>query len=232
MLDAGAIPLVPYPGSNKDPWPSECRTCERKITPTWNAVQGGRGPCAYCSGKRVDPEEARAVMLRVGAVPLEDYTSVETPWRSRCNRCSRIIFPKFHSVSDGHDPCRWCAPAGFDPAKRSVLYVLWHENYQAWKFGITNVGATHDRIAVFESHGWQAVRLIEYDTGEAARLAESRVKSWARGEGFAYAVDRSNMPAAGHTETLKSVDVDDPDVIIAVAEMKLPFRSHMGPDWN
>jgi hypothetical protein len=52
-----------------------------------------------------------------------------------------------------------------------------------------------------------------------ARLAENRVKEWREREGFAPAVDRSDMPTGGWTETLRSVDVDDPDVIIAVAMM-------------
>ena len=156
-------------------------------------------------------------MRRAGAEPLEDFKSVETPWRCRCKRCERVIFPKYHSVSDGHDPCRWCAPAGFDPAKPSRLYVLWHDGHRAWKFGITNIGTTHDRIARFEYHGWQTVRLVEYDTGEEARAAENMVKAWAKSQGFLPAVDASDMPSGGHTETLGYSDVDDPDAILAVA---------------
>ena len=219
MIAAGAAPLEPYPGRNNRPWHARCLTCDREIKPSWNAIQRGQGPCGYCAGKRVDPEEARVLMRRAGADPQEDYTSVETPWHCLCLRCNRTIYPKYHSVSDGHDPCRWCAPAGFDPGKPSRLYVLWHEIYQAWKYGITNRGTTNDRLADFEVQGWQIVRLIDYDTGEAARAAEDRVKQWRQREGFARAVDRSDMPTGGWTETLRSVDIDDPDVLIAIAKM-------------
>jgi len=209
MIAAGAAPLEPYPGDNKSPWRSRCLTCDREIAPRWNAVQRGQGPCGYCAGKRIDPDEAKAVMRRAGAEPLEEFRSVETPWQCRCERCGRAIFPKYHSVSDGH--------AGFDPAKPSRLYVLSHDVYEAWKFGITNIGTTHDRIARFEYHGWQPVRLIEYDTGEDARQAENRVKVWAKSQGFLPAVDASDMPSSGHTETLRYSDVDDPDTIVAVS---------------
>ncbi len=216
MIAAGAAPLEPYPGGNKRPWHSRCMTCDHEIWPPWNAIQRGQGPCGYCAGKRVDPVEAVAVMLAAGADPQEDYTSVDNRWHCRCLRCKRDIYPKYHSVSSGHDPCRWCAPAGFDPAKPSRLYVLWHETYQAWKYGITNRGTTNDRLGDFEVQGWQVVRLVEYETGEAARLAEGRVKEWREREGFERAVDRVDMPTGGWTETIRSADVDDPDVIVAV----------------
>ncbi len=219
MLEAGAAPLGPYPGSNKELWPCRCLTCDERIEPTWNAVQSGQRPCGYCAEKRVNPMKARDLMRSNLADPQEDYRSVETQWHCICLRCNRDIYPKYHSVQAGHDPCRWCAPAGFDPSKPSRLYVLWHEDYHAWKYGITNRGTKNDRLADFRTQGWEVMRLIEYDTGEAARLAEKRVKTWAKVEGFKHAVERSDMPTSGYTETIRSVDVDDPDVFIAVANM-------------
>jgi hypothetical protein len=100
------------------------------------------------------------------------------------------------------------------------LYILWHEGYQAWKFGITNLGTTHDRVAIFGTHGWQAIRMIQYESGETARVAENKIKAWAKGQGFEPAVDVSDMPAGGWTETIRSSDVDEADVIIAIAKMR------------
>jgi len=219
MLAAGAIPLEPYPGLNKTPWRSRCASCEREISPTWNHVQKGRGVCAYCSKKKIDPEEAEKVMIRAGARPLVPYTSVETLWESECLRCGRRVNPKFHSVSAGHDPCRWCAPAGFDRSKPSLLYILFHENYQAWKFGITNLGTVNDRIGQFSSMGWEAVHLVEFTKGSDAEDAERRIKDWAKAKGHLPAVDRTDMPTGGWTETIRLADVRHHQAIVEASQI-------------
>ena len=48
MRGAGVEPLVPYPGA-RTPWLSRCTECGRTVTPRYNAVQQGQGPCRYCA---------------------------------------------------------------------------------------------------------------------------------------------------------------------------------------
>ena len=50
MIQAGATPLVPYPGT-KAPWKSRCDNadCGRVITPTLGNVRNGASPCKYCA---------------------------------------------------------------------------------------------------------------------------------------------------------------------------------------
>ena len=47
-------------------------------------------------------------MLKAGFQPLEPYINGTTKWKTKCLKCSQIIYPMFQSVKAGHG-CRNCA---------------------------------------------------------------------------------------------------------------------------
>jgi DNA-directed RNA polymerase subunit M/transcription elongation factor TFIIS len=53
-------------------------------------------------------EEAEEIMLKAGLQPLEPYVNNTTKWKTKCLKCSQIIYPMFQSVKAGHG-CRNCA---------------------------------------------------------------------------------------------------------------------------
>ena len=83
MKNAGAEPLEPYKNS-KEPWLCRCLTCEREIHPTYgNVKNNGTKPCAYCSKKKVHPDDALKLMQSAGVEPLTPFPCTNKKWKSR-----------------------------------------------------------------------------------------------------------------------------------------------------
>jgi hypothetical protein len=108
----GLEPLQPYL-SVMTPWRSQCRNCGRVVSPTLNNVRRGQGPCGWCSGKRVDSEDAVALMRAASLEPLDAYPGRHAPWPCRCLRCGQVVSPTYGAVKSGGG-CRYCN----DPAIR------------------------------------------------------------------------------------------------------------------
>ena len=123
MIDAGLVPLVPYPGRAITPWPCRCQVCESFVSPSYNAVQQGKGcrVCAHRRGgekQRLGQEEAVRRLRDAGAEPLEPYPGAFKPWQCRCQSCGRTVTPLLNNVSRGKGPCRWCGRLKQAAAKR------------------------------------------------------------------------------------------------------------------
>src|SRR3974390_2876242 len=97
MLERGAQPLVPFPGT-QNPWRCECLTCHEISCPRYNdVVNKGTGPCnKTCRSRKIaaklarDGAEAVAVMLRFGWEPIDEYPGAGKSWRCRCVQCGII----------------------------------------------------------------------------------------------------------------------------------------------
>ena len=62
MIDAGAEPLVAFPGTSR-PWLSKCLKCKKEISPTLGNVKNqGTRACAYCAKKKVHTDDAVKIM--------------------------------------------------------------------------------------------------------------------------------------------------------------------------
>ncbi len=108
MTMSGAIPLEPYSGSNK-PWLCRCITCEREITPTLgNVKNNGTKPCAYCSKKKVHPDDAVAIMKKAGLKPLIPYPGSNTKWKCLHIKCGEIVYPMHSTIVAGQGGCQKC----------------------------------------------------------------------------------------------------------------------------
>jgi hypothetical protein len=59
-------------------------------------------------GKRLDPEEAEAIMLEAGLEPLEPYGNKKTKWKSQCMKCKSKTSPTLKSILSGQGGCYPC----------------------------------------------------------------------------------------------------------------------------
>lgn len=88
MKKFGYAPLTKYPGSIT-PWESIHLICGEKVTPRFTALQMGRGGCVKCGYQATkekqmgDHEVAKALMLKAGLEPLEEYPGANRPWRCK-----------------------------------------------------------------------------------------------------------------------------------------------------
>ena len=59
-------------------------------------------------GKRLDPKEAEAVMLKAGLKPLEPYFNTKTKWKSQCMKCGSRVNPTLKLILAGQGGCYPC----------------------------------------------------------------------------------------------------------------------------
>jgi hypothetical protein len=109
----GLEPLEPYVNV-MTPWRSQCRNCGREVTPLLNNIRKGQGSCGWCAGKRVDAEEAFALMHAASLEPLVAYPGHHEPWPCRCLRCDQIVSPRYGAVKKGGG-CQYCNDTAIKP---------------------------------------------------------------------------------------------------------------------
>ena len=112
MMAKGLKPLEKYVGSMKG-WKCECLKCGKVIFPALASVQRSQGGCEYCSGRKVDAEDAEAMMIENGFRPLEPFTNALTNWRSECLKCGRESSPQYNNVRKG-STCVYCSKRKID----------------------------------------------------------------------------------------------------------------------
>ncbi|MCW2890416.1 MAG: hypothetical protein JWL58_7278 [Streptosporangiaceae bacterium] len=113
MIEAGLIPLAPYPG-NHHPWRCRCTECGTVVTPRRANVAQGQGGCDMCgrgrsiAARRGDAERAAAEMVAAGLMPRGPYRGVDHPWPSRCLRCRGDAAPRLSNVRTSGRGCIKC----------------------------------------------------------------------------------------------------------------------------
>lgn len=195
MIDHGFTPLVPYPGSSKG-WKSS-HTCGKIVSPSLSGVKNSDDSgCVYCSGHKVDENEAVLKMLENGLKPLAPFPGSNKAWKS-IHSCGREVSPRYNSViNTGAGPCKYCAVKGIDYKAPGIIYILRHEEFFSIKVGISTISAKANRIASHEKFGWKLVNSWPTATGETAELIESIVLRWWR--------DTLGAPASLMREQMKS----------------------------
>ena len=114
MRKAGLKPLTSYPGYDK-PWVAIHLACGSKVTTRLHSIKSGGGGCKKCgwkqsASKRITPSEiAIEEMRNAGLDPLEPFTGVRKPWKSRCLTCNKIVSPQLGSIRAGRGGCKYCA---------------------------------------------------------------------------------------------------------------------------
>lgn len=112
MLTRDLKPLEKYSGSMKG-WKCECLKCGKIVYPALASTQRSKVGCEYCSGRKVDAEDAVATMIQSGLRPLEPFTSALTNWKSECLKCGRESSPQYNNVRKG-STCVYCSKRKVD----------------------------------------------------------------------------------------------------------------------
>ena len=124
MKRAGLKPLEPYLHS-KHPWKCIHVKCGRVVTPLYNHIQKGQGPCKYCAGVAVMPEEAEKLFLSKGLKPLVPYPGGnKIPWKSIHLKCGRTVSPKYNIIqTEESSGCKHCGEGYVDPDEAFQFFL-------------------------------------------------------------------------------------------------------------
>ena len=156
MLDNNLQPLEKYVNA-LTAWKAKCIKCGHIVSPKLGAITGGQGPCIYCAGKKVDPREAKKIMLAANLKPQEPFKSVRKPWKCLCLTCGNIVAPQLASVLKNGRACSYCSDTGFDTAEDGYLYFLHQPDWGMYQIGITN--KPDNRLKQHELLGWETKEL-------------------------------------------------------------------------
>lgn len=210
-------PLVDYPGYSV-PWLCECVDCGKQSTPTLGAVRWRSSGCAYCAGRRVDPDEAVDLMRERDLEPLEPYPGAHSPWKCRCLECDRVVSPMFNHVKHRGTRCRYCGKRGPDYLAPSLVYLIHQPELNALKIGV----ARHDssRIDQHRQHGWTVIQVWQFADGRSAYEREAQILEWIRGDLLMppYLL-KEQMPQGGFSETFADDSIDTQEVIAFVNQL-------------
>jgi len=110
MQEAGVELLEPYSGNSQRLIRARCLRCSREVRPRpYSVLARGHDPCIYCARTRIAADEAIALLRELGAEPLSPFPGARDPWRCGCLRCGREIWPRYHAVRRGANPCKFCS---------------------------------------------------------------------------------------------------------------------------
>jgi hypothetical protein len=123
MVEKGFQPLVPYPGSAKA-WKSIHLECGSSTRPSFGKIKSGRVGCPTCSGNlKITQERAYAFFRSKNLEPLEKFQGPHHPWRSIHSECRKEVSPRWASVQQGQNGCKYCAGAAVDIKDAKALFV-------------------------------------------------------------------------------------------------------------
>jgi len=200
---AGLEPLEEY--KNYDtPIKCKCKKCGRILSPTIHTLKSKKSSCSYCSRVKVDPKDAEIFMIKQGYRPLEPYTNSKAKWKSEHIFCGEICFPRYNSIYSGQGGCTKCAVGKFDFNETSYFYVMFHDQYDSFKIGISNSNAKTDRLYTHSKLGWRPLYKYEFENGYLAYDFEQSMITYLRVDlGIPAHLTPKQMPN-GFSETLSA----------------------------
>ena len=123
MIKAKLRPVGTYRNASS-PWECICETCGELVTPSLLSIKSGQGGCAYCAGKKVNPDSAKTLMIRNGYEPLVDYPGSKVPWKSLHKKCGEIVYPKYNKIQQsGFSACNKCSKRHVNPLEAEQLMI-------------------------------------------------------------------------------------------------------------
>ncbi len=219
MVSKGLTPLEPYTRADGQ-WKCRCKVCLKLVTPTYSTLKQGAAGCIYCSGRKVDPQDAVSLFLENSLRPLVPYENTETKWKSECMKCGRIVYPSHHMVSQRSGGCKYCATLGMDFTLPAYIYLITHEEFGSHKIGISGVHAKEDRIKDHAKNGWKLYKRKNFETADQTYELEQEVLRWLREDrGLPPHLSLNEMPQRGWTETVDASEIDLPTIWAKVEEL-------------
>lgn len=210
MESVNLKPLVPFK-NGKSKWKCECLICGRVVYQSYSRMKVGDGPCGYCAGKVVDVEDAIATMQSAGLKPLEPYPGALDRWQSECQRCGKIVYPRYSGIKKGQGGCRFCAQIGIDYTGPGFIYLMTHQHLQSHKIGIgsSRRSRERDRVTEHQKFGWKLYTRKDFETADDAFQVEQKVLYWLRQEKhLGIYLSESEMPQGGYTETVDASEIE------------------------
>ncbi len=219
MVSIGLTPLEPYKRADGK-WKCRCIKCLREVTPSYSSVRQGQGGCVYCSGKKVDPQDAESLFLENNLKPLVPYKSTETKWKSECMKCGRVVYPTHHMVAQRSGGCKYCATLGLDFTLPAYIYLITHEELGSHKIGISGVHAKEDRLNDHAKSGWKLYKKKTFESADRTYEIEQEVLRWLREDrSLPPYLSLHEMPQRGWTETVDASEIDLPTIWAKVEEL-------------
>jgi hypothetical protein len=199
-------PVEPYV-NNKHFWKSVCLTCGMESAPQFGNVIAGISHCGYCSGNKVDKNEAFKIMINAGLEPQEEYPGAGKPWESKCMKCESLTYPRFADVKYGVR-CSTCSDTGINFSEPSYFYIMSNQEFQSIKVGISNNESNSNRIKRHQKFGWELNKKYLFQTGKEAADIENSVLYWLRKvKKLNPHLSKEMMPSGGFSETVDANEI-------------------------
>ncbi|MFF4126791.1 hypothetical protein ACFYYP_24960 [Microbispora rosea] len=202
MISKGMWPVEKFVNGNA-PWLCVCMGCGEFITPRYGGTRYRGSGCKFCAQKALNPEVAKARMIKRGYWPIAKITGSHDRILCVCMKCGEFNSPRYDSVVSGiQGGCLACAKSGFKVAEPAFIYLLHHKLWKAAKVGIYNIDS--GRLAKHERLGWALYRTYAFDTGHSAWLVEQKVlRTWrSRGDDWGPVLPLGTEKYDGYTETV------------------------------
>jgi recombinational DNA repair protein (RecF pathway) len=219
MISKGLEPLEPYKRADSK-WKCRCTRCLKLVTPTYSTLKQGAAGCIYCSGKKVDPQDAISLFLENSLKPLVPYVSTDTKWKSECMKCGKIVFPTHHMVAQRSGGCKYCSTLGMDFTLPAYIYLINHEELGSHKIGISGMHSKEDRLKDHAKNGWKLYKKKTFESADQTYEIEQEILRWLREDrGLPPFLSSNEMPQAGWTETVDGSEIDLPTIWAKIEEL-------------
>lgn len=207
MAAANLKPMAPYIKSD-NPWKCKCMICRKIVYPAYSNIKAGNKGCLYCIGKKVDSEDAVALMRINGFEPLVPYVNSKKKWKSRHLKCGNIVYPQYNTIQNRQTGCSACAEYGITYTEPAYLYIMQHDEHSSIKIGISNNEATPNRVRSHQLQGWKHFKSFNFATGQIAEDIENQLLSWLRNDKhLGIHLSKDLMKQGGHTETVDAMEI-------------------------
>jgi len=225
MLVAGLRTYGPYPGKDIS-WKCKCLTCGKIVYPNWNNIRNGAGGCGSCryvkSGKsnRSLEKDVIKFMVKAELLPLEPYLNKDLPWKCRCLKCKKIVYPTAGNIKRGQGGCSYCRETGLNYKDPAYIYLIFHKQFESIKIGVSNNDSRPNRLKSHQKEGWVVYKTKNYNTGFTAEKVETGILRWLRKDlmlGRHLTLDL--MPQGGHSETVDASEIDLATIWVKVEQL-------------
>ena len=124
------------------------------------------------------------------------------------------------NISKGQGGCSYCRETGLNYQEPAYLYLIFHEEHQSIKIGVSNKDSKPNRLKAHKKFGWTVYKVRNYPNGQKAELVETKVLRWLRKDlGLGRHLTPGHMPQGGHSETVDALEVDLPTIWAKVVQM-------------
>ena len=206
--------------NGKTPWLCQCLRCKREVFPRMNDLRSGQSGCIYCAGRNVDEIEAIKLAKKNGFTPLVEYPGANKGWECICDVCGNVSRPRYTSMQQGVNRCKFCSTGGFEFDTPAIIYLISHKELGAHKIGIAGAAKHNERLKKHAKLGWSIYKHIEFDKGVDAFKIEGKILQWLRYEkNLPPFLSIEQMPQAGWSETVDAAEIDLPTIWAKVKEL-------------